>query len=431
MLSTLKTINVGPASSFDLRFAPRLNVITGDNGLGKSFLLDIAWWALTRRWPVEINGKSYAGMMARPSDPERPATIEFSLSAASKEITYISNFDRVRQAWTERPGRPANPGLVIYAQVDGGFAVWDPARNYWKKRGGEENQGQRPEAYVFTPQEIWDGLRDERKNNVSLCNGLIADWAGWQKEKGVGWELLQAALGTLSPDAQSVLAPGELTRISLNDARDIPTLKMPYQGTVPILHASAGIKRIVSLAYLLVWTWLENRQASRLLGQEPAARVIFLIDEIESHLHPRWQRTIIPSLFGVMENLAPNGAEVQIITTTHTPLVLASLEAQFSPDRDAWFDLDLVEGKVQLENRPYLPYGDAADWLVSPAFDLPGTRSIEVQKILEEAAEAMSRDDFTARQAAVIEKKLHGKISDIDPFWIRWRYVGEKKGWRP
>jgi hypothetical protein len=25
-------------------------VITGDNGLGKSFLLDVAWWALTRTW---------------------------------------------------------------------------------------------------------------------------------------------------------------------------------------------------------------------------------------------------------------------------------------------------------------------------------------------------------------------------------------------
>jgi predicted ATPase len=45
MLESLHLKNVGPAP--ELRFEPaeRLNLITGDNGLGKSFLLDVAWWA--------------------------------------------------------------------------------------------------------------------------------------------------------------------------------------------------------------------------------------------------------------------------------------------------------------------------------------------------------------------------------------------------
>ena len=38
-----------------MELAPRLNVITGDNGLGKSFLLDVIWWALTRKWPQEVS----------------------------------------------------------------------------------------------------------------------------------------------------------------------------------------------------------------------------------------------------------------------------------------------------------------------------------------------------------------------------------------
>ena len=54
MIDTLKTVNVGPAPTLSLVFGQRLNLLTGDNGLGKSFLLDIAWWALTRRWPAEI-----------------------------------------------------------------------------------------------------------------------------------------------------------------------------------------------------------------------------------------------------------------------------------------------------------------------------------------------------------------------------------------
>lgn len=42
MLKTLKIEGVGPAPKMTLDFGSRLNLLTGDNGLGKSFLLDIA-----------------------------------------------------------------------------------------------------------------------------------------------------------------------------------------------------------------------------------------------------------------------------------------------------------------------------------------------------------------------------------------------------
>ena len=56
---TLKAIEmsrVGPADNLRLDLGKRLTVIAGDNGLGKSFLLDVAWWAATGRWagPVHI-----------------------------------------------------------------------------------------------------------------------------------------------------------------------------------------------------------------------------------------------------------------------------------------------------------------------------------------------------------------------------------------
>ena len=39
--------HLGPAESLELQFGERLSVLTGDNGLGKSFVLEVAWWALT------------------------------------------------------------------------------------------------------------------------------------------------------------------------------------------------------------------------------------------------------------------------------------------------------------------------------------------------------------------------------------------------
>lgn len=48
---------------------------------------------------------------------------------------------------------------------------------------------------------------------------------------------------------------------------------------------------------------------------------VVLIDELELHLHPAWQRKVIPALTKVFPN-------VQFIMTTHSPQVLSSLERE-------------------------------------------------------------------------------------------------------
>ena len=280
MLAHLHLKHVGPAPAMRMDLAPRLNLITGDNGLGKSFLLDLAWWALTRTW---------ASYPARPRPGTAVASIGFAFDAKTGRREYTSHFDRRQQEWKGKPGRPPNPGLVLYAQVDGGFAVWDPARNYWKTVGGKDQQD-RPPAYVFSPTAVWNGLEVD---GVPLCNGLVRDWATWQNKHGRAFQLLSAALKAMSPSESEPLVPGELTRVSLDDVRDMPTLRMPYGEDTPILQASAGMRRISALIYLLVWAWDEHQRAAALLGDDPTRQVIFLVDELDTHLHPRWQRLLL------------------------------------------------------------------------------------------------------------------------------------------
>ena len=386
MLEYLRLRNVGPAPETEIHLAPRLNLLTGDNGLGKSFLLDVAWWSLTRRWPAEVNPGITSGLMARPSG-RGPASIAFSFQGKSKRPSYESKFDRKAQAWTGRVGRPGNPGLVLYAQVDGGFSVWDPARNYWRTRDGVDVQERQP-AFVFTARQVWDGLPEAAPK---LCNGLITDWALWQKESGASFSVLKAALEKMSPSKAELLIPGPLRKLSLDDARVFPTIHMPYGEDVPVTMASAGIRRILALTYLLVWAWQEHLDASELLDQKPTDQVTFLIDEVESHLHPRWQRTIVAALLEVMHALATQAA-VQLICATHSPLVMASVEALFDAGKDKWFDLDLVPrhgtSTVELVERDFVRQGDVSHWLTSQAFDLPSARSIEAEQILEEAKAA-------------------------------------------
>lgn len=425
MLETLHLNNVGPAPQLEVAFSSRLNLITGDNGLGKSFLLDVAWWALTRKWPHDLNSRLTSGYAARPTDPKKKASIAFRVGGKKKVVSYESSFDRSAQAWVGKAGRPSNPGLVIYAHADGGFAIWDPARNYWKETAGDQ---ERPPAYVFSPQEVWDGLKVDIEGKTSMvCNGLLADWASWIREKGETADRMQTLLNQMSPTGEAIEV-GPLVRISLNDARDFPSIRTRYAQAVAIMHASAGLRRVVGLAYMLLWSWNEHKRAAELLGETPTKQVILLFDEVESHLHPRWQRTILKSLLHVAESLHRD-AKVQLIAATHSPLVLASAEPYFSRDTDAWFDLDLDRNNVILRKRDFVQHGEISNWLTSEAFDFKSARSLEAEQAIEQAKAVLR--ELAPSQKAITEADRNlraARLPDIDPFWVRWgKYVEDKR----
>lgn len=443
MLKNITLHNVGPSAEMSLNLGERLTVITGDNGLGKSFLLDVAWWALTRKWPAEVNPGLTSGSKALPRNhvafqAERngggtplASTLAFTVQSRTKEVSYVSNFEYQDQAWSGRPGRPLNAGLVIYAMSDGSFALWDPARNYWRTTPDGDIQD-RPSAYVFSPSEVWHGLLSA-DGKSALCNGLIRDWATWQREQGEDYQRLVQVLSSLSTPTLEELMPGPLTRVSLDDVRDMPTIKMPYGQSVPVVNVSSAMKRMVALAYFLSWAWAEHLKASSILQQSPTPQIIMLVDEVEAHLHPKWQRQVVPALLGVVKALSGD-TQTQAIVTTHSPLVMASLEPIFDRDRDRWVDLDYVsndQGQVEavLTEREFVRMGDASDWLTSEAFDLESARSIEAADALEKAALAMSNPSFNGEDAKAIHAELAKVLGATDPFWARWRFVAERKGW--
>lgn len=423
MLESLKLRNVGPAPAIDMRLGSRMNLLTGDNGLGKSFILDVAWWALTRRWPREINPNLASGYPARPTLPREKATIAFEVTGKSKSVAYESTYSPRDQAWIGKAGRPWNPGLVIYAHADGGFSIWDPHRNYWKTKGNIDVQERLP-AYVFSAKEVWDGLDMLVEGTPTrVCNGLLADWSAWLREKDVDAESMKNVMSWLAPPGEA-FEPGPLVRLSVNDARDIPSLRLPYAAAVPILYASSGVRRVVALAYMLLWSWREHRIAAEQLGEEPTRQVILLFDEIESHLHPRWQRSILGSVLRLADALHED-AHIQLVAATHSPLVLASAEEDFDPDRDAWFDIDLERSgdtaMPRLRQREFVRHGDVSNWLTSEAFDLKSARSIKAEQAMEQARALLRKNRPTLKQARQVDQALReARLPDIDPFWVRW-----------
>ena len=434
MLEHLALHNVGPAAEMTLDPAKRVNLVTGDNGLGKSFLLDVAWWALTRRWPREVNRRMMSGHPARPHDAAQPSKICFSMRHRSDSKEMSATFNRTDQTWIGEPGGSLVPGLIVYAHADGSFSVWDSARNYWPRHGFTRSDAVRL-PYVFTEAEVWDGLRSTVDGrSVPICNGLLNDWSKWIQAGDESAENMASALRALSPghDSAHVLKPGSPMRVSVDDARDIPSIRTEYAGKVPIIHASSGIRRIVALAYILTWTWNEHRIASGIRGDEPSRQAVMLLDEVESHLHPRWQRSILAALRD-LGSVFDAELSLQLFATTHSPLVLASAEPWFDPAMDAWFDLEL-EGEppqARLHRRTYTPHGTAGSWLTSEAFNLPTDRSLEAEQAILHARKILQQTEPPLRDVMAVHAELRAALPDIDRFWVRWNAFVENRGGTP
>lgn len=419
-LRYLEFCEVGP--SHQLRYEPseRLNIITGDNSLGKTFLLETAWWALTGEW-LE------SPALPRRDVPKSAAKIEYGLSTASQHAKgFTTKYNWELQAWCSTAQRQPLSGLVLYARHDGSFAVWDPAR----ARLNERTRHGRDHVF-FTRHQIWNGLSVDAGDNLSewICNGLIRDWVSWQTAKGPRYDepfhAFIACLKSLSPPHSEPLVPGEPMRLA-PDAREIPTLRMSYD-EVPVTHTSAGVQRVLALAYLLVWTWFEHLSFSQLMRKDPQRRLVLIIDEVEAHLHPKWQRAIIPALMDVLKKLAPSVAP-QVHLATHSPLVMASAETVFDEKIDDLHHLKLVNGFVELEELPFNKRGRADVWLISEVFGLAQARSLPAEKAIERAKSLQMEDDPDPVKIREAHNELVRCLAQDDEFWPRWTFFATQHG---
>jgi hypothetical protein len=409
-LAYLEAQGIGPTNQFHFEPARRLNIITGDNGLGKTFLLDLAWWALTQDWAQML-----AWPMAKNYDKE--PTIKFVVSGQSEGKPVKARLSAVDQRWQLQDKRPTISGLVVYARVDGSFAVWDPINRLLRDTSPISNWP----GLKFTREEIWNGKPGQ-------IEGLIRDWVKWQgrPDKHSAFETFQAVLRRVSPPDLGELKIGEPMRFP-GEVREIPTLVHPY-GTVPILLESAGVRRIVTLSYLIVWAWEEHKIQAELGRKKEERQMVVIIDEVEAHLHPKWQRVILPALLGIAGDLHAE-LSLQLIVATHSPLVLASSEPVFSASDDKLFNLEMDKsGNVTFKEIPFEVRGSIDSWLSSPVFQLSHPGSPEREAAIHEAIRLQQKQNPNKSEVEAVTQRLRSFLAPEDPFWVRWVFFAERFG---
>lgn len=412
-LSSMQFENISPFDHIEVEISPRLNIFTGDNGLGKTLLLEAAWWGLSGQWTSEY--------LPSFTTNSQYSSIKFGVTAGRKPEVFHIKYTPVYSNWYfDESKKLIEPGLVVYQRVDGLVGVFDSSRK-------------QSQALVFDNQQLWDGYNVRQAGkSAHICNGLIQDWTFWQTSEEESFVVFKEILRILSPPGidegdLGVMEPGKPVRIS-GDSRLIPTIKHAY-GEVPVTIASAAVKRVLSIAYLIYWSWKEHQEQSRLNHMKPHRQLIILIDEIEAHLHPKWQRLVLPAILSVVRLLSKS-IGVQILVTTHSPLVMASVEPIFDPTVDSLFHFDLEHHKnvseIILRRLDFSKRGSANEWLKSESFEMKQPASIEVEKAISDAIKLMEADTINPESVKSVHQRLINTLAPHDSFWIRWNYFAQR-----
>ena len=114
-LSTLVLTGVGPIDDFNMRMGERLTVVAGDNAMGKSFIMDINWWAMTGHWPGHpiLPIKDY-----RNQNETKSPTIKYTLkrNGGGRKIDSLQQI-RVDYPFVGcREGTPLRIGIVHFCE---------------------------------------------------------------------------------------------------------------------------------------------------------------------------------------------------------------------------------------------------------------------------------------------------------------------------
>jgi predicted ATP-binding protein involved in virulence len=155
--------------------------------------------------------------------------------------------------------------------------------------------------------------------------------------------------------------------------------------------------------------------------------LVLIVDEVEAHLHPLWQRLIVPAIMKVAVELSI-AVKPQLHIATHSPLVLASVETVFDERSDELHHLKLEKGHVVLEELPFVRRGRADLWLMSEAFGLGQARSLPAEQAIDEAKSLQLSEDPSPEKIREVNSRLISLLASDDEFWPRWRYFAEQRG---
>jgi energy-coupling factor transporter ATP-binding protein EcfA2 len=347
--------DIGPFRELDVAFDEEATLLVGDNASGKSTILRALALGLAG---ASGDLSSAAGELLRTGTSSGSIEITAGRDVYRTVLRRDRGRDRVRVA--SESTSPVEAGLLL--------AVGFPAL-----RGVSLRPPHGPAGAPVLPPNPADvlplalGTIDERLDDVQQW---VVDTYLRSTDGNV--EVAAPAHAQLGRFFQTfdALTPGVDVALDSVDRQTWQVLLATADGVLPLTQVSRGMSALLGWVGTLVKRLYEVHSADA-----PEQPGLLLIDEIDLHIHPAWQRGILPLL-------RQQFPQLQVIASTHSPLVVGSTQD------GVVVHLDREDGQVVTT---ILDEQSFAGWrsdqiLTSPAFELPTTRDRHTQALLEEHA---------------------------------------------
>jgi len=311
-------------------FDPNFTVFVGENGAGKTSMLEavalsLVDWSYAVGEQIEIN----PGIVRIASETNKtsiafreviplvvavtgdiggnPAswTIKFNGTVPITNLPFFSSTvlteegSRLRKEFDSGENASANWPVIAFYTADRGRS--EKPKLDWNR------------VFADKPKRV-DGYKGW-KNSADLIAGF-SGWLGRQEAIAFQESIEPAISGTVKAAIISCLPHAKDLRFSAKEGE--PIIVWDDDSSVTFGNLSHGQKSILAMVgdiarrCAMVNPHLETDAPAKTPG-------IVLIDELDLHLHPRWQRRIV-------DDLKRTFPEIQFITTTHSPFIIQALQ---------------------------------------------------------------------------------------------------------
>jgi predicted ATP-binding protein involved in virulence len=392
---------------------PTFNLIAGKNASGKTAILDaLAVAAGSYLLGVEGAGKRHIGkddvrmvVLDTPNGldfiPYSPPVGNVEVKASGLVGDRTIEWSRVYQdrgarannvreiasalaSQVTKKDRPTMPLLGLY----GTGRLWLEPRHTEKLRS--------PEKLVAggksSPLDAYLQCMDPRISSKRLRDWIARQaWSAFQQgeEQSISFLVRNAIVNCIEG----------ARRLEFNAKRGEIIVEIEGQGKQPFSHLSDGQRNLLALVGDIAQraVQLNSHLGVQVLNQTPG---VVLIDEVELHLHPSWQRSIVPSL----KETFPC---IQFFCTTHSPQVIG----------------EVSHGEVYLlDGRGSYSHPEASKGLDSNEIldTIQGAESRDPEDLTMEHEFLAALDDFNIVLAASILNQLRESMDSPNAAVSRW-----------